>query len=132
TDSTTASRTSPLSQRKTPRPPGVGSRSTSVANHSSSWASSVSADHTSSGPASSSISRTISTSNLQVAYYLATEQLHVSAKEGHHVSHPDGDRSGRPCRARVRHLLPAPAGSHRLPRPRGRRRHREPHRRPAP
>src|SRR3954452_25554008 len=78
TDSTIASRVSLLSQRNTPRPPGVASSSTSFANHSSSCVSSVSASHTSAGAASSSISRTTSTSNLLVAYYWATEQLHAS------------------------------------------------------
>src|SRR5712691_1784822 len=69
---TVARRSSPSSQRKIPAPPGRGSSSTSLANHSSSCSGSVSASQTSSGESGNSTSRVTSMSppirNPEVAY----------------------------------------------------------------
>src|SRR5207253_7839645 len=62
TSSTLTLRSSPFPQRKTPRPPGLGSSSTSVANQSSSCSGSVSASQTSAGSAGKTISRRTSMS----------------------------------------------------------------------
>src|SRR5437588_4058789 len=73
TSRTIARRSSPSPQRKTPMPPGLGSSSTSLANHSSRRSASVSACQTSSGGVGKTTSRVTSTAppirNSRVAYY---------------------------------------------------------------